>query len=196
MSPAEILNRLEDLLVAQIPDAVKKLRIREPVYSLRIWYFGSDEGGDRSPKLILPTEALRQKVIKTKGNNAPHFLWAADELYHVDGAHTSRLKSPDVAKLCNAWYEQYESGDGPPPGKAALLPFREMVQRAARRLNAYDWKTCINPTPDFVVFAADGSHDFCNDFEEMQASVSESQIEAFRTNRLLGTGTKKWWELA
>ena len=193
MNPAEILGHLEDLLVTHIPEAAKKMRIKEPVYSLRIWYFGSDTEGDRSPNLIVATEALRQKVLQQKGETAPHFLWAADELYHVDGTYTQPLEVPEISKLCQEWYAAYESGGGRPPGKKRLQPFREMVQRAAQRLNGYDWSACLRATPDFVVFAADGSHDFCNDYEEMQASVSESQIQDFRERKLLGT--KPWWKL-
>ena len=63
MNQADILSRLEDLLVKNIPSAVERLRMKEPVYSLRIWYFGSDVVGDRTPALMIPTDALRQSIF-------------------------------------------------------------------------------------------------------------------------------------
>ena len=38
----QILARLEELLVAEIPRCVKALSIVEPVYCLRIWWYGTD----------------------------------------------------------------------------------------------------------------------------------------------------------
>ena len=64
---------------------------------------------------------------------------------------------------------------------------REAVQRAAAQLNRLDWRELTNATDDFVVFAADGMHEFNNDYEEMTASVPAERIAQFRSGKLLGT---------
>jgi hypothetical protein len=189
----EILAQLEEALVECIPKHIENVSIREPVYSLRIWYFGTDLIGDRAPELMLTTESLRQQIIVEKGNLVPASLWGADELDHVDGSHRVSLASTEVSALCEAWYKDLESRSGTPLGPLELQPFRIMAQRVAKRLNDYDWRTCLCTTTDFVMFAADGSHDFCNDFEEMVASVPAKLIETLRSQRLLGD--RNWWKL-
>ena len=64
-----------------------------------------------------------------------------------------------------------------------------MVQRVSARLNDLPWSEYAPTTDDFVVFAADASHTYCADYEEMLASVPADRIELLRSRRMLGTPT-------
>ena len=75
-----------------------------------------------------------------------------------------------------------------------MRPFREMVQRVSARLNDLPWSEYAPTTDDFVVFAADASHTYCADHEEMLASVPAERIELLRSRRMLGTSN--WYTLS
>ena len=83
MEQDPLLSRLEALLVERVPEQVKALCISEPVYCLRLRYYGRDEG-EGAPTLMLPPEALRRKIIAEKGAGAPYYIWCADELDSLD----------------------------------------------------------------------------------------------------------------
>lgn len=186
-----LLTEAEERLVMLIPLRVKSLGIREPVYCLRIWYYGTDTVGDRTPSLMLPKEAVRRKLMSEKGAKAPHYLWCADELIHSGWVYNVTIDDATVSDLFHRWYD-YPWGSHPEVEE--LRPLREMVQRIAARMNKLSWKEHAPVTDDFVVFAADGSHTFSADYEEMLASVPVERIEALRFQRMLGT--TPWWSLA
>jgi len=187
-----VLSELEDLLVSLAPGAVAAIRdeIVEPVYSLRIWYHGTDSYGDLSPSLMLPKESIRRERLAANGREAPHHIWSADELTGIGTAYWADLNSARISELCNIWFGQLtvalEEREG-------LLPVREAAQRACLRLNAIDWRPYARITDDFIVFPADASHTFCNDYEEMVSSVPAERIERLRSQKMLGTQT--WYEL-
>jgi hypothetical protein len=186
---SETLVAIEDRLGELIPRRVKALGISEPVYCLRIWYYGTDTGGDRVPSLMFCTAAARRKVLAEKGDKVPHYLWCADEV--CTGAYFCMIDDPAVSALCRRWYDQ--PGDRRPETEE-LRPVREMVQRVAARLNGLPWSEYVPITDDFVVFAADASHAFCDDYGEMLASVPVERIELLRSRRMLGT--VKWFTLS
>jgi hypothetical protein len=177
----EALAALQERLVELIPQRVGALGIGEPVYCLRVWYYGTDTGGDRVPSLMLCPDAVRRRVLAEKGDNAPHYLWCADEV--CVGAYTAEINDPTVSELCRLWYRRPW---GRRPEEVELRPFREMVQRASARLNGLPWSKYAPTTDDFVVFAADASHTYCADYEEMLASVPAERIELLRSRRMLG----------
>jgi hypothetical protein len=185
-----LLAETEKRLIALIPPRIKALDIREPVYCLRVWYYGTDTDGDRVPSLMLAKESVRRKLVSEKGAEAPHYLWCADEPTQPGWVYNAEIKDATVSALCRRWYDQ-------PWGHRSetkeLRPFREMVQRAAARLNGLAWREYAPVTDDFVVFAADASHTFCADYEEMLASVPAERVELLRSRRMLGT--EPWWSL-
>lgn len=187
---ASILAQAEDRLVALIPTRVKAIGIQEPVYCLRIWYYGTDTGGDRVPSLMLVKESVRRRRIAEKGANVPHHLWSADELTEPSGVYTAEFKDAILAKLCRQWYDQPW---GEKPETEELLPIREMVQRVATRLNGLPWDKHVPVTNDFVIFAADASHTFSDDYGEMLASVPRERVELLRSRGFLGT--RDWYRL-
>lgn len=182
------LAQLEERLVKVIPSFVRAIGIDEPVYCLRIWYYGTDTAGDRTPSLMLPKESVRKQLAKEKGPKLPQYLWGADEL-HQDWRFEARIKDATAAYLCRQWFDHSRSDEGPETEE--LRPLREMVQRVAKRLNDLPWAESIPVTSDFVVFAADASHTFCDDYGEMTASVPPGRIELLRKNGWLAHDP--WW---
>jgi hypothetical protein len=64
---SSLLAEAADLLVRLIPPQVRSLNIGETVYSLRIWYHGSDSfTSDWTPWLMLPKESVRQQALALK----------------------------------------------------------------------------------------------------------------------------------
>jgi hypothetical protein len=186
-----LLRRLEETLIEDIPPRVKALRIPEPVYCLRIWYYGTDTDGDRTPSLTLKTEALRQRLVAEKEKQAPHYLWCADECEQGEGVFRTPIRNTTISGLCRDWFTLLP--EGALPDDSELVPLREAIQRVAASLNRLDWPKYALVTDDFVVFSADGSHSFCDDYGEMVASVPARKLDRLRSRSLLGTDP--WWEL-
>ena len=185
----ELLAALQERLIELIPQRVGALGIGEPVYCLRVWYYGTDVGLDRVPSLMLCPDAARRRVLAEKEDVAPHYWWCADEV--GAGAYTAEINDPDglrpVPPLVPAPW-------GRRPEEVELRPFREMVQRVSARLNDLPWSEYAPTTDDFVVFAADASHTYCADYEEMLASVPADRIELLRSRRMLGNSN--WYTLS
>jgi hypothetical protein len=182
------LGQLEERLVKIIPGCVRAIGIEEPVYCLRIWYYGTDTVGDRTPSLMLPKESVRKQLAQEKGPRLPNYLWGADEL-HQDWRFDARIKDATAIYLCRQWFEH--SPNDEESETEELRPLREMTQRVAKRLNEFPWQQAIPVTPDFVVFAADASHTFNDDYGEMTASVPAQRIELLRKNGWLADDP--WW---
>lgn len=196
MTGEQILARLEELLVAEIPRCVKALNIVEPVYCLRIWWYGTDcMPEDRTPSLMLAKESYRRRIVAEKGDKAPNYLWGADEVDSFDdrqaAAFRAEISDRAIAKLVMDWFGQMP--DRGFPDDDDLIPLRLMVRRVATRLNQLDWAPYAAVTDDFVVMGADGSHSVVDDYGELVASVPKERIEQLRSRRLLGTDP--WWTL-
>lgn len=178
--PKAALKQIEDVLVAAVPDAVKRAKITEPVCCLRIWYNGTDSSEEAIPHLLLVKESTRQKFLKEHSDNPiilSEYLWSADEATFKGMSYDVNLPDADLLKPYKIWYgylcEMEEDEE--------LQPFREMVQRVSKKLNQLDWKPIIPATDDFVVFPADGSHTFCDDLGDLQASISPAQWKRFES---------------
>jgi hypothetical protein len=189
VSSAQILKELENLLVQFIPQAVQSRDVAEPVYCLRIWFYGTDSIGDLHPSLVLKKESARRRVIAEKGVEAPYYLWCADELTTDRDELGVPLKVKRISELCVRFYEQLRGGQS---DEEQLQPMREAIQRVAARLNVLDWRDLTKATDDFVVIPADGAHIF-NGFEDMTASVSAQRIADFQKRGLLGD--VDWWRI-
>ena len=100
----ELLAALQERLIELIPQRVRALGIGEPVYCLRVWYYGTDVGLDRVPSLMLCPDAARRRVLAEKGDVAPHYLSCADEV--GAGAYTAEINDPTVSDLCRLWYRR------------------------------------------------------------------------------------------
>ncbi|HXT57298.1 MAG TPA: hypothetical protein VN699_01635 [Pirellulales bacterium] len=194
MTARQILNCLEERLATAVPLRVRAMEIIEPVYCLRIWYFGTDvlpEG--RTPSLMLAKEAWWQQMLAEKGEKAPYYIWCADEIVNAKGmAYSAEITDSTVTEMVAEWYDELPDRDLPDDND--LVPLQRMVQRVAAKLNQVDWSKYAAVTDDFVVVAADGSHiGVGGDYGEMLASVSPERLDRFRSRQLLGTDT--WWTL-
>lgn len=179
--PKAELKQMETVLIGAVPDAVKRANITEPVYCLRIWYNGTDSFEDAIPHLLLVKEFTRQKFLKEHGGSHPAvlsgYLWCADEATFEDMSYDVSLPNTNLLKPYKVWYDYLCEADE----DEDLQPFREMVQRVSKRLNQLDWKAILPVTDDFVVFPADGSHTFCDDLGDLQASISPEQWQRFES---------------
>ncbi len=188
LTPDDALALAEDWLVAEVPGRVASLPIAGPVYCLRVWY--NDDSSESASLLVCP-DAHRRRALAAKGDSAPHFLWCADELTGDSAsAYTIRLRDARLAELMAQWFDRPTTGDE----AVDLAPLRAMVQRAAARLGALDWARHIPATDDFVVFAADGTHVFCDDYGELTASVPPERVELLRSRGFLGAA--QWYRLS
>jgi hypothetical protein len=179
--PRSVLAQLEDLLVSEIPRAVKAAKIAEPVYCLRIWYNGTDSPSDAVPWLMLVKESTRQQLFTERGAGAIETIWLADELTLPGQAFNVHLSEKRLENLYAKWYQYLCDVED----DEELQPFREMVQRVARKLNALRWQELALVTDDFVVFPADGSHTFWDDFGDMMAGISPEQLATLRSRNLI-----------
>jgi hypothetical protein len=187
----QLLIEAEEMLVKQTPPLVQSIGIREPVYCLRIWYYGSDVVDDRVPDVMLPKESVRAHALAHRGETAPTYIWGADELLDNDLSYRARFQDRTLCSLFDRWFKLIDREL--PEGPDELLPLQKMTQRIATRLNGLDWKQYAKVTDDFIVFAADGSHNYCDDYAEMVASVPAQTIALLRSQRMLGTDP--WWKL-
>ena len=177
-----VLLKIEALLVSNIPKVVKAAKLREPVYCLRIWYNGSDSLETAVPWLMLVKESTRKSFIRKHGKKAPYYIWCADEATNTDQSFNVEIANDELVKQYGVWYEHLCDLDD----DEELQPFREMTQRVAAKLNTLDWAAIVPATDDFVVFPADGSHTFCDDLGDLNASVPEERLKLLRSRNLLG----------
>lgn len=176
--PKAALKQMEDILVAVVPEAVQRARITEPVYCLRIWYNGTDSFEEAVPHLLLVKDSTRQKFLKEHSDNPillSDYLWCADEATFEGLSDGVSLPDADLLAPYKVWYDYLCDRED----DEELQPFREMVQRVSQKLNRLDWKKIIPVTDDFVVFPADGSHTFCDDLGDLQASITPAQWKRF-----------------
>lgn len=177
-----VLLKIEALLVSNIPKAIKAAKLREPVYCLRIWYNGTDSDETAVPWLMLVKESTRKSFKLEHGNEAPYYIWAADEATNADQSFNIQIDNDELVKQYGLWHDHLCDVDD----DEELQPFREMTQRVAAKLNTLDWATIVPATDDFVVFPADGSHTFCDDLGDLHASVPEKRLNLLRSRNLLG----------
>jgi hypothetical protein len=179
--PRALLAQIEELLVAEIPPVVKAAGIDESVYCLRIWYNGTDSPEDAVPWLMLVKESTRQQFLAAHAGNAPHYLWCADEATYPGQAYNVMLEGKRLERLYRKWYRHLSALEE----DEELQPFREMVQRVARRLNELPWGDLAPVTDDFVVCPADLSQTFCDDRGDLVASISADQMARLQERSLL-----------
>jgi len=180
--PKSTLAELEKLLTAEIPKAVKAAQIKEPVYCARVWYNGTDSPEDAVPWVMVVKESARQEFLTKHGNDqAPFYVWGADEISYPEQAYAVHLENERLGPLYAKWYEYLCDAED----DEELQPFREMVQRVSRTLNDLDWNKVAKVTDDFVVVPADGSHTFCDDLGDLLASVSDEQLELLQSRNLI-----------
>lgn len=187
---ASILKLLEPLLVKHVPEAVAAMKINEPVYSLRLYYDGTDTPEEVfCSRFLLVKEAWRKKTMSKHGIDAPFYMWSRGEIEGwEDGFGGDMSAFPEIVSLCKKWYAKLEdSGDS-----AELVEkSRRKLHKVSAQLNSVDWTKLCPATDDFVVFPANGS-ETGEDFEDMEASVPPSKVEVLRQRKFLGPDADSW----
>jgi hypothetical protein len=159
----------------------------------------------RAPPLIPANRALccvgreHRTAITTCMRVVAYYVQSESE-----AAHAGEAAAADRTGLPHSYQEHHYLAplpglvrllpEGALPDDSELVPLREAIQRVATCLNRLDWRKYARVTDDFVVFSADGSHSFCDDYGEMVASVPSRKLDRLRSRSLLGTDP--WWELS
>lgn len=181
MNPAQAYRSLEAALMTVIPDAVKKAASDEQYYCLRVYFDGTDTPGESyATRLRLLTQDHREKFV-AKYPESAYSIWFADETDCAEQGPDVRLDEyREVTEPCRVIYQALCGNE-----QRHLKLLRRTIRRVAERLNRLDWTTICRATDDFVVFPADGSHTFHDDFAEMAASVPLPRLRLLRSRRFL-----------
>jgi hypothetical protein len=191
MRKPAVYAKLVPLLVEAVPRAVQKACYSEPVYCLRVYYDSIDMPEEGyATRLRLINEESRARVLASKGSSAPYYLWCADETDSTKehGPNILLDDDPKIAKLCGQIYERLCDDE-----EENLPLLRGAIQEVCRALNRLDWRPYCQATDDFVVFPADGSHTFYDDYGDLVASVPVERVELLHSRGMLGPADR--WDM-
>jgi hypothetical protein len=173
-----IFSKIESRLVTRIQAVVRALHFQSPVYCLMINYYSSTVLGDVVPTLRLPTVSLRDRVLATKGSEAPYYLWSPQELPNCPEVISAALDDDELLALVRA-HPNFVS--------------RKMARNVALRLNEVDWSRIARVAEDFVVIAADATQAFGDTFGDIKASIGDERLDRLRSSGWMGTSS--WYQL-
>ena len=142
----EMLKRIEDDLLVVIPRAIRHCKTDETMYGLLVCYLDLTPADEEyTPHLhLLP-----------KSHRDVRYIWVLPEI-ETFGPVTAP-KTARVNKRCNAVYRYLTDGYSDQDEFELLIPFRKMIYRVCRQLNAWDWTKILPVTDDFTVVASDWS---------------------------------------
>jgi hypothetical protein len=184
MPKETVFTELEHRLIEVIPHVVGACEMAEPAYCLRVYYDSMDTPEEEyATRLRLLKASLRVQAVATRGNHAPDGIWMADNTDDSDihGPNIFLKHDPQTLQICGEIFQRIVKNEG-----STLRELRRTIQRVCRQLNQLDWTTVRSVTDDFVVFPADGSHTFYDDYGDLVASVPAEQIELLRQRGYLG----------
>lgn len=185
-------DKLVPLLVDVIPQAVVSLRQTMPICIVRIYYYDT-----HAPCTYLLLKSVssncRNDVLASKGRNAPFYIWGSGEECgdgNIDLPRKSTNSDKQIAALFEQVYELLVEDE-----EANMIPFRQMLQLVAKKLNEMDWREFCKVTDDFVIVPADGSQHFGgDDYKDLVESVPAERLELLRSRRVLGP-RENWYYL-
>jgi hypothetical protein len=184
MTIESIFTRLEQRLNIVVPQVVGACEMSEPAYCLRVYYDSIDTPEeDYATRLRLLKASVREQAVATRGNRAPDGIWMADNTDDSDihGPNIFLKHDPQTRQICSEIFQRILKDED-----AMLRELRRTIQRVCRQLNQLHWTTVRSVTDDFVVFPADGSHTFYDDYGDLVASVPPERIELLRQRGYLG----------
>lgn len=184
MSNQSVFVELENRLREVIPVLVSACELAEPAYCLRVYYDSIDMPEETyATRLRLLKESARVQAVAARGRNAPDGIWMADNTDDSDlhGPNIFLRNDPQTRQICSDIYQRILRDED-----EALRELRQTIQRVCRQLNQLDWVAVRSVTDDFVVFPADGSHTFYDDYGDLMASVPAERIELLRQRGYLG----------
>ena len=184
MAKDTVFTELEHRLIEVIPHVVGACEMAEPAYCLRVYYDSMDTPeDDYATRLRLLKASAREQAVATRGDHAPDGIWMADNTDDADvhGPNIFLKHDPEIRRICSEIFQLIVKDEN-----ATLRELRRTIQRVCQRLNQLDWTTIRSVTDDFVVFPADGSHTFYDDYGDLVASVPPERIELLRKRAYLG----------
>jgi len=165
-----LLRQAEDLLVAEIPRAIRAAKVREVVYGLLVQFTGvSTDLGGFAPPLFLPTESLRRRLLAEHPKDAAWYPWAVPEWENDPGAVRVNCRNPTLDEKLHLIFQLtvvQANNYG---------PVRKMFQRVCARLNARPWKGILKTTDDFIVIPFD-PHEELDARADLKASVPVEKL--------------------
>ncbi len=165
-----LLRQTEDLLVAEIPRAIRAAKVREVVYGLLVQFTGVDTDLDGfAPPLFLPTEALRRRLLAEHPKDAAWYPWAVPEWENDPAAVRVTCHHPTLDEKLHLIFQLtvVQAGN--------YGPVRKMFQRVCARLNARPWKGILKTTDDFIVIPFD-PHGELDARVDLKASVPVEKL--------------------
>ena len=151
----EALSQIEEELLKCIPRAIRGTKT--PVYGLLVcWIDLTPADAVYTPALHLLPQAHLDECMS---NGDVGYIWvlpeiqAATETIHVQTAS----KSSRVHGLCKRVYAFLTDGKPDQCESELLMPFRKMIYRVCRKLNAQDWSKVLPTSEHFTVVASDWS---------------------------------------
>lgn len=151
----EALTRIEEELLNCIPRAVRG--VKTPVYGLLVCWIDLTPADARcTPDLHLLTKEHLDQCMRESNVG---YIWvlpeiqAANETINIQTAP----KSSPVHGLCKRVYGFLTDGKTDQCESELLMPFRKMIYRVCRKLNAQDWSNVLPISDHFTVMASDWS---------------------------------------
>lgn len=183
MKDSEVFEALVPLLVDEIPKRIAALKLKQPIFRLRIYYY--DTHAPATYLMLVPsTEDYRAELIRKHGDESRHELWVGG-----DGTDVPKCELFDprpIAKLFNQVYKLLDEKES-----FYMVQFRAMLHRVAWRLNRLDWTGICPVTDDFFVVPHDGSAHFDNGWPDVVRSIPPERLELLRSK---GFGPPDWWQ--
>jgi hypothetical protein len=170
MSLDMLLQQAEDLLVAEIPRAVRAAKVREVVYGVLVQFTGVDTDLDGfAPPLFLPSEALRRRLLAEHPRDSTWYPWAVPEWENDPGAVRVTCRNPTLDEKLHLIFQLTVVQGG------SYGPVRTMFQRVCARLNDRSWKGILKTTGDFIVIPFD-PHDELDRLVDLRACVPVAKL--------------------
>jgi hypothetical protein len=160
----ELAEVIREKLVRRMPEALRAMRIKGPVYCVILLYTKED-AIVLPPTLAIGLEAKRRRWVKDLGRGAKEMVWNYPEFGHTDV--TPAWGDTELLAACDLFNQQVAVG-----GNSNRA--RKVLNDVARELASADWSRAFDVTDDFVVFALDYEYE---DFRaNAKASVSPQRL--------------------
>ena len=167
-----LLADAEEILVREIPPAIQKLKLSQPVYAMLLKFTGVDtDVTGYPPPLLLPTAALREKIFQDKTPaEALYFCWSIADLVGFDGVSSTACEHTELDEKLQTIFQLTIN-----KSSSSYAQVRKMYQRVCARLNALDWSQIMPTTDDFIIFPAD-DHGEMDPKKDLLASVPHDKL--------------------
>lgn len=170
-----LLETARGWLMKEIPRAVARAAIKEPVYCLALAYDG-EGNGVLPPVLGFGLESERKQWIERHGRKAPQYIWNPAEFHHYEKDHTQLGDDSAFAEQCELLNQALEA-------RESDAPARKLLNEVAAALARTNWTGKLKRSPDFVVYAVD--FEMSDLRKNLKAVVPPGRLAEFKKNGYL-----------